>query len=100
VGLDATAHNPLDRHYFFLLCVCGGGLPGAVTYVTPSFNHAGCVNTTSGVLTFFFFSTARTLRWFSPQEVRLLFYTRTTTNSIFSLNLFYFMNRRAVTLLD
>ena len=38
------------------ICLRGGGLPGAATYVTPSLNHAGCVISTSGVISFFFFS--------------------------------------------
>jgi len=33
----------------------GGGLPGAGTYVAPSLNHAGCVITTSRVLSFHYF---------------------------------------------
>ena len=38
------------------ICLRGGGLPGAATYVTPSLNHAGCVITTSGPESFLFFS--------------------------------------------
>jgi hypothetical protein len=38
-GLGATAHNPPDPHWFFLLCVTPhGGLPDAGTYVIPSLN--------------------------------------------------------------
>ena len=53
LGLGATAHNPPDPHLLFN-CLCGGGLPGAGTYVAPSLNHAGCVITTSGVFSFLF----------------------------------------------
>jgi hypothetical protein len=52
LGLGATAHNPLDPHWFSL--TVGGGLPGAGIYVAPSLKHAGCVITTSGVFFFFF----------------------------------------------
>jgi hypothetical protein len=41
----------------------GGGLPGAGTYVAPSFNHAGCVITTSGVFSFLFFLSIHCSVW-------------------------------------
>jgi hypothetical protein len=58
------------------------------------------------------FFTARTLRWFlsagstlsyfhRQDQMCLLFYTRIPTNSFISfMSLFYFLNRRAVILLD
>jgi hypothetical protein len=49
VRAGATAHNPPDPHKFIF-----NWLPGADTLVTPSFNHAGCVITTSGVFSFLF----------------------------------------------
>ena len=36
------------------MCLRGGGLPGAGTYVTPSLTQAGCVITTSGLFSFLF----------------------------------------------
>jgi hypothetical protein len=56
LGLGATAHNPPDPHKFLFVCAVGGCLVRARTYVTPSLNHAGCVISTSGVISFFFFS--------------------------------------------
>ena len=42
-------------HYFlFKLFAQGWGVSGAGTYVAPSFNHAGCVISTSGAFSFLF----------------------------------------------
>ena len=48
-------HTTPLTHIKIFYCLRGGGVPGAGTYVAPSFNHAGCVITTSGVFSFLFF---------------------------------------------
>jgi hypothetical protein len=50
--------QPPDPHCLFpFVCLRGGGLSGAGSYVTPSLNYADCVITTSG--SFLFFSGCR-----------------------------------------
>jgi len=52
-GSGCRGTQPPWPTLIFFFRVCGGGLPGAGFYVTPSLNHAGCVITT---FLFFVFS--------------------------------------------
>ena len=65
VGLGAQPCTPDPHKFFSFVCLRGGGLSGARTYTTPSLNHAGCVITTSRVVSYLFLMTPTWLLPFS-----------------------------------